>query len=295
MRRPIRFAFGIVGLQIAYLAVTFVIWEVLGYRSGVAVVVTGILVSLISWIVNPILCAYTAYQLLLGKRKTIAVSVFFVYLVTAFVFKYASYLIWVHASGYDSFLLTPNHNLGHSIASAIVEFVNVVGVIVAMAVFVAAFFYISRVWLKRGFAVRLVEYRNYPIPIRRVKQLLEYAVGSAADDKLSSLLSNVYSQGDSKLYVFLDDDESPLGIVGVKVQGTSAEILHIAVDEHKRKRGIGRRMIDELLAVGNHLTELTAETDHDAVEFYRRYGFNIQSLGEKYPGVERFYCRLLLA
>lgn len=32
---------------------------------------------------------------------------------------------------------------------------------------------------------------------------------------------------------------------------------------------------------------ITAETDHDAIAFYRRYGFEIQSLGEKYPGVER--------
>ncbi|NYE04281.1 ribosomal protein S18 acetylase RimI-like enzyme [Bacillus niacini] len=33
-----------------------------------------------------------------------------------------------------------------------------------------------------------------------------------------------------------------------------------------------------------------AETDSDAVEFYRKYGFKITSLGEKYPGVERLLC-----
>lgn len=32
------------------------------------------------------------------------------------------------------------------------------------------------------------------------------------------------------------------------------------------------------------------ETDNDAVDFYRKYGFEITSLGEKYPGVERFLC-----
>lgn len=51
-------------------------------------------------------------------------------------------------------------------------------------------------------------------------------------------------------------------------------------------------MIDELLML-EHLTELIAETDRDAVEFYRKYGFEIHSLGEKYPGVDRFHCRLL--
>lgn len=34
-----------------------------------------------------------------------------------------------------------------------------------------------------------------------------------------------------------------------------------------------------------------AETDNDAVGFYRSYGFEVTSLGEKYPGVERFLCK----
>lgn len=38
---------------------------------------------------------------------------------------------------------------------------------------------------------------------------------------------------------------------------------------------------------------VSAETDADAVEFYRKYGFKIKSLGEKYPGVERFLCEYI--
>ena len=142
--------------------------------------------------------------------------------------------------------------------------------------------------------VTLVKYRNHHTPIEQVKQLLSYAVGSADDEKLSKILEQVYSQRDSKLYVFIDNDGSALGIVGLKGEGAYAEILHIALDEHKRNCGNGRKIIDELFELEN-LTELTAETDHDAVEFYRRYGFEIHSLVEKYPGVERFHCRLLLS
>jgi hypothetical protein len=39
-----------------------------------------------------------------------------------------------------------------------------------------------------------------------------------------------------------------------------------------------------------NLKELAAETDQDAVAFYRRCGFQIDTLGEKYLGVERFRC-----
>ncbi|MDM5188969.1 hypothetical protein QUF99_17085 [Bacillus sp. DX4.1] len=31
----------------------------------------------------------------------------------------------------------------------------------------------------------------------------------------------------------------------------------------------------------------------NAVGFYKRYGFSIKSLGEKYPDVERFHCCLI--
>lgn len=134
----------------------------------------------------------------------------------------------------------------------------------------------------------LVSYGEQPIPIELIKQLL-YAVGAATDEKLSSIVEQVYSQGNARLYVLIDNDGSPLGIIGFKVEGASAKILHIAVDEHRRNCGIGRRMINELLKLENP-TELTTETDHDAVDFYRRCGFEIQSLGESYPGTERFHC-----
>ena len=140
----------------------------------------------------------------------------------------------------------------------------------------------------------LVQYRKHVAPTEQVKQLLSYAVGAATDEKINTILEKVYLQGDSKLYIFIDSDGSALGIIGVKGEEGSAEMLHIAVAENKRNCGIGRSMIDELLMLEN-LTELTAETDRDAVEFYRRCGFEIQSLGEKYPGVERFHCRLLLS
>jgi len=50
-------------------------------------------------------------------------------------------------------------------------------------------------------------------------------------------------------------------------------------------------MIDELVR-REAAAEVTAETDRDAVEFYRKYGFSIRSLGEKYAGVKRFVCTL---
>lgn len=40
-------------------------------------------------------------------------------------------------------------------------------------------------------------------------------------------------------------------------------------------------------------SSLVAETDADAVEFYRRCGFAVERIGEQYVGVDRFRCTLV--
>jgi len=67
-------------------------------------------------------------------------------------------------------------------------------------------------------------------------------------------------------------------------------IRHIVVHREWRGKGIGRRMFQEILA-RYQPREVLAETHREAVGFYRSLGFSVESLGEKYPGTERFLCR----
>lgn len=79
-----------------------------------------------------------------------------------------------------------------------------------------------------------------------------------------------------------------LGCIGVEISSLNlCEIKHIAVSSEQRGKGIGSKMISFILMM---YPSVSAETDTDAVEFYRKYGFRITSLGEKYSGVERFLC-----
>lgn len=84
----------------------------------------------------------------------------------------------------------------------------------------------------------------------------------------------------------------PVGLIGVQpVAAGHAEIRHLAVLPEDRRHGIGSRLVQH--AVDDlELATLRAETDSDAVGFYRRRGFAVHSLGEKYPGTERFDCIL---
>jgi ribosomal protein S18 acetylase RimI-like enzyme len=83
-----------------------------------------------------------------------------------------------------------------------------------------------------------------------------------------------------------------VGIIGlIQLSPLEFELKHIAIRSDYRKQGIGRGMIYESVKM-NRINKLIAETDKDAVNFYRNIGFEIKSLGEKYPGVERFQCIL---
>ena len=78
------------------------------------------------------------------------------------------------------------------------------------------------------------------------------------------------------------------GIVVLKTENDTAEILDIAVNPKYRKKGIGKSLIVFILnqfPVGT----ITAETDNEAVEFYKRCGFDVIGFGMKCNN-KRYIC-----
>lgn len=86
-------------------------------------------------------------------------------------------------------------------------------------------------------------------------------------------------------------DDRPVAAAAGAGDGGGVWILTaIGVAVSHRGRGLGRRLLREVeRTIDDDWIE--AETDDDAVGFYRSCGFAVESLGEKYPGVERFRCR----
>jgi ribosomal protein S18 acetylase RimI-like enzyme len=87
-------------------------------------------------------------------------------------------------------------------------------------------------------------------------------------------------------------DDRLTGVAGYEVHPDRIVLLHIAVRELFRRRGIGARLLAEVGARGPDQC-VVAETDREALGFYLAVGFTAVSLGEKYPGVERFEVRRL--
>jgi ribosomal protein S18 acetylase RimI-like enzyme len=99
-----------------------------------------------------------------------------------------------------------------------------------------------------------------------------------------------YMNADSRILFGKIINNVLVGLIGFTfLSAYQIELRHIAVKQGYRNQGLGKGMLTDILEE-RKLIEIVAETDKNAVNFYRRTGFHITSLGEKYPGVERFHC-----
>ena len=85
-------------------------------------------------------------------------------------------------------------------------------------------------------------------------------------------------------YGWVENDDV-LGVVGVLIHQDKIEITNISVAENSRKHGVGRAMITALREKYRKIIE--AETDDDAIDFYRKCGFETVAIYKQY-GNERF-------
>ncbi|MCH5286448.1 MAG: GNAT family N-acetyltransferase [Christensenellaceae bacterium] len=79
------------------------------------------------------------------------------------------------------------------------------------------------------------------------------------------------------------------GLIVFRVNEDAAEILSIATESAFRGLNIGRFMIEQTIGIFR-LNAIEAETDDDAVGFYRRCGFSVHVCGE-IDGTTRYRCR----
>ena len=113
-----------------------------------------------------------------------------------------------------------------------------------------------------------------------------------------ALMEKYFSDPSVKIFV-CDMDSEKAGILVLKEieaaegseTGDEAEILGIAVKENLREKGIGKEMIYQVMET-EHLKTITAQTDDDAIGFYRKSGFEAERVVIEYPNgsVVRYNC-----
>ncbi len=121
----------------------------------------------------------------------------------------------------------------------------------------------------------------------QVAELFSYAV--FPDDKSIEQAVQAYESNDAWQLYGYEDGELLVGMIGYEKSGDDLIVHHISVIPENRGLGYGRGMILEAMTKEKP-KRVIAETDEEAVDFYRNIGFIVQSLGERYPGTERFRC-----
>lgn len=137
----------------------------------------------------------------------------------------------------------------------------------------------------------LIGLKNY-WDIEAVKRLLAECMW-AGDEQVEEELQ-MYLQEDSLNLLGSFVNGELAGLAGLCRSGEDILIRHFAVKAKWRNKGLGSGMIQEI-ARACRKGSLMAETDHEAVDFYKKAGFTVTSLGDKYPGIERFQCVLSLS
>lgn len=101
-----------------------------------------------------------------------------------------------------------------------------------------------------------------------------------------------YQKDSTAILLAATVDDDLAGILGYAADDSAVTVLHIATATRLRRVGVGTALLDALRRSVPAGLPIVAETDRDGVEFYAANGFTVTSLGEKYPGVERFAVRM---
>ena len=125
----------------------------------------------------------------------------------------------------------------------------------------------------------------------RILAVISLSQYMPTEEKLNRLADKYESDPDIFAYAYEDNGLVEGTIILKRLSSEEFEILGIATDPAHRNQGIASELIS-FFAASHKCSVIRAETDDDAVGFYRKYGFHIDSLGEKYPGTVRYLCTL---
>ena len=113
-------------------------------------------------------------------------------------------------------------------------------------------------------------------------------------EKYQSIMSELASKALVSIFICKGVDNI-VGMLVLKKEANKAEIVGIAVSQKYRGHGIARQMLQHAIAEEG-LQAILAQTDEEAVSFYRKCGFEIEEEVVQYPDGEcvRYNCELKL-
>ncbi len=118
-------------------------------------------------------------------------------------------------------------------------------------------------------------------------ELLSPSVYSPTKERLIARAEKYQENENTHIYAFEESGEFK-GIVVFEIADNTATILDIAVKSEHQGQGIGSKLIDFIFNEFS-VENITAETDDDAIDFYKKYGFIIANTIIKFD-TKRYIC-----
>lgn len=122
-----------------------------------------------------------------------------------------------------------------------------------------------------------------------IKTIMSYAMFNPTEGRVKSAAEGIYGKQQGHFYV-AEEEGIIIGIIGVRrVDNSFVEIMHIAVEESARRKGIGTALVKYVDDI-ERVDQILAETDEDAVKFYRKFGFKVRKTEDVMFNTIRYSC-----
>jgi ribosomal protein S18 acetylase RimI-like enzyme len=115
----------------------------------------------------------------------------------------------------------------------------------------------------------------------RIKELMLMA----GSEKSVQDFLDLYGDSDCH-FIELYPVTNPNAIIAFRKEDSTIEIVNIAADPDYRRQGLGSLLVKQMIAAHSPM-KIIAETDDDAVGFYRKFGFNTVPFHSKW-GITRY-------
>ena len=120
-----------------------------------------------------------------------------------------------------------------------------------------------------------------------ILKLLAPSIYNPTQERLLNRAKKYQENKNTNIYAYKDNGEYK-GIVVFEILNNSATILDIAVKLEHQGRGIGSKLVDFIFNSFN-VDGITAETDDDAIGFYKKYGFTVADTKVEFD-TKRYVC-----
>ena len=120
-----------------------------------------------------------------------------------------------------------------------------------------------------------------------ILKLLAPSVFNPTEERLLNRAKKYQEDEETNVYVYKEDNEYK-GIVVFEIFDSTVTIIDIAVNPEHQGKGIGSKLIDFIFNSFN-TQNITAETDNDAIGFYKKYGFIVADTKVEFD-TKRYVC-----